>query len=316
MIRRQTVKRFIPASVLVAAAAVVGLMRFGSTKPIDPATFDALYVTPGPAATTPQNVFHLGHSLVGQDMPVMLMQLAGEGHDYGSQLGWGTPLKAHWEPDEPINGFELRNTPPEFKDAKGAISSGDYNTLVLTEMVEILAAIKYFDSAKYLHEWIQLGRQSNPEMRVFFYETWHTLDDEEGWLERLDQDLERYWLDGILRVALAYEDQPQPVYIIPAGQIMARLVRSIEDQEGIGPITDRSDLFLDEIHLTDYGTYLIALAHYAVLYQKTPVGLPYELFKADGTKAESPGAEAAKFMQEIVWEVVTNYAPTGVPRQD
>ncbi len=309
------IKRFIPAFLLVGIAAVVGLARFGATKPIDVAAFDILYDVPAPPPTKPQNVFHLGHSLVGPDMPVMLQQLAGEEHDYSSQLGWGTPLKSHWEPDEPINGFELRNMPSEFKDAKEAISSGEYNTLILTEMVEIQAAIKYFDSAKYLHEWVQLGRQSNPDIRVYFYETWHPLDDEEGWLERLDKDLERYWEKGILRSALAYEDQPEPVYIIPAGQVMAQFVREVERLGGVGPINDRSDLFSDEIHLTDYGTYLVALTHYAVLYQTSPVGLPYELTKTDGTFFDNPSPEAAELMQETVWDVVTKYRPTGIRSQ-
>ncbi len=306
------IKHYIPAFALLAIATVVGLARFGTVKPIEAETFDALYDLPAPAPATPQSVFHLGHSLVGPDMPVMLMQLAGQDHDYSSQLGWGTPLKTHWEPEETINGFELRNTPSDYADAQEAISTGDYNTLILTEMVEIRDAIKYFDSAKYLHKWVQLGRQSNPEMRIYIYETWHSLDDEEGWLERLDADLERYWEQDILRHALAYEEQPAPVYIIPAGQVMAKFVKEVESRGGIGPIISRKDLFSDDIHLNDYGTYLSALTHYAVLYQKSPVGLPHTLLKADGTPAADPSPEAAKLMQEITWDVVLKYNRTGV----
>ena len=308
------IKRYIPASILVAAATIAGVLRIYGARPIDVPTFEALYDRPGPAPTIPQNVFHLGHSLVGPDIPEMLKQLADEDHDYSSQLGWGTPLRAHWDPHEVINGFELRNTPAEYKDAKQALSSGKYNTLVLTEMVEIRAAIKYFNSAEHLHKWIRLGRQSNPGMRIFFYETWHNLDDREGWLDRIDKDLERYWLKGILRVALGYEETPAPVYVIPAGQVMARYVREVERRGGVGPITNRDDLFTDTIHLSDYGTYLVALVHYAVLYQSSPVGLPHALSKADNTAAADPGPEAARLMQEIVWDVVTNYSPAGVGR--
>ncbi|KIC45502.1 hypothetical protein RA28_10500 [Ruegeria sp. ANG-S4] len=306
------IKRYIPAFALLAIATVVGLARLGSTKPMEAEAFDALYDLPAPAPTKPQSVFHLGHSLVGPDMPAMLTQLAGKDHDYSSQLGWGTPLKAHWEPEETINGFELRNSPSDYADAQEAIATGDYNTLILTEMVEIRAAIKYFDSAKYLHEWVQLGRQSNPDMRVYLYETWHSLDGEEDWLERLDKDLERYWETEILRRALAHEDNPQPVYVIPAGQVMSQFVKEIERRDGVGSISGRRDLFSDDIHLNDYGTYLVALTHYAVLYQKSPVGLPHELSKADGTPAADPGPTAAQLMQETVWDVVKSYRRTGV----
>lgn len=309
------IKRYIPAFALLAVATVAGVVRFGAAKPMDAEAFDALYQVPGPGPALPQNVFHLGHSLVGPDMPVMLMQLAGDGHSYSSQLGWGTPMMDHWEPDLPIAGFELRNMPSEYKNAREAISSGDYNTLILTEMVEIRDAIKYFESGKYLHEWVQLGRQSNPDTRVYLYETWHPLDVEEDWLERLDKDLDRYWEKEILRRALAREDQPQPVYLIPAGQVMAQFVREIESRGGVGPIANRRDLFSDNIHLSDYGIYLVALTHYAVLYQTSPVGLPHDLTKADGTPAADPGPEVARLMQETVWDVVQNNRRTGVRQQ-
>ena len=53
-----------------------------------------------PAPESGLRVFHLGHSLVGRDMPAMLQQLAVaagfDDHTYESQLGWGTSLRSHW----------------------------------------------------------------------------------------------------------------------------------------------------------------------------------------------------------------------------
>ena len=57
----------------------------------------------------------------------------------------------------------------------------------------------------------------------------------------------------------------------------------------------------------------MALTHYAVLYGKSPVGLPRELLRADGSPAVAPSPELARRMQEIVWEVVTSIRETGVP---
>ncbi len=310
------IKRYLPAFVLLAIATIVGVVRLGTAKPMEAQAFDSLYDAPGPAPTMPQNVFHLGHSLVGPLIPVMLTQLAGDKHNYSSQLGWGTPLKAHWDEGEYIAGFELHNTPSEYKNAKDALSSGKYNTLVLTEMVEIRDAIKYFDSGKYLHEWVQLARQANPEIRVYLYETWHPLDGEEDWLGRLDKDLERYWEKEILRRAAKYDDTPQPTYVIPAGQVMAQFVREVESKGGVGPIFNRRDLFSDNIHLSAYGSYLVALTHYAVLYQQSPIGLPYELVWVDGSPIDNPGSEAALLMQETVWDVVQRNQRTGLPRSE
>ena len=309
-------KRYPLVLLIVGLISCIGLIRWnGSVRPLEQTDFEALYAKPAVTPTAPKSVFHLGHSLVGRDMPAMLAQLSGDGYRYDSQLGWGTPMKGHWDPDVPINGFEVENNHERYRDAKEALSSGAYDALILTEMVEIRDAIKYFDSDKYLYKWTSFARNSQQNLPIYLYETWHNLDDPEGWMERLDRDLERYWEKEILRRALRRLDSPQPIYVIPAGQVMARFVRELESRGGVGPIRNREDMFADNIHFNDYGAYLVALTHYATLYQKSPVGLPHTLFKADNSPAKDPGYEAARLMQEVVWDVVTSYNRTGVPQK-
>ncbi|UOA26824.1 hypothetical protein DSM107133_01531 [Pseudosulfitobacter sp. DSM 107133] len=261
------------------------------------------------------NVYHLGHSLVGRDMPAMLAQFAPDGHSYHSQLGWGTPLRAHWEPDVEINGFDTENAHPAFRPARIAIGSGAFDAVVLTEMVEIEDAIRHHDSARYLEKWATLARSNNAGARVYLYETWHQLDDPKGWLERIDSDYAALWLGQVVQPAQG----AGAVRIIPAGQVMAALVRRVEAAGGVGPMQTRHDLFRrnadgtqDMIHLNDLGNYLVALTHYAVLYHRTPVGLPYEMRRADGSAAVSVGPALAGMMQETVWQVVSTRPETGV----
>jgi hypothetical protein len=280
--------------------------------PIDRARFDALYRDPLPSASRPLHVYHLGHSLVGRDMPAMLAQLAGEGHVYASQLGWGATLQSHWEPDVPVKGFEAENIHPQYRDPVEALASGDYDSMVLTEMVEIRDALAYFDSPLYLHRFANAAWTGNPHSRVYLYETWHELDDPEGWLNRIDLDLDRYWETALLRVALACDSDARPVHVIPGGQVMAAFARKLADTGGIGETRNHRDLFSDEIHFNDLGAYLIALTHFAVLYGRSPVGLPHQMIRADGSPAEDPGPEVARAMQDTVWKVVTAYPPTGV----
>lgn len=306
---------------LLVALAACGesLTRCGAPAPINPADLERLYEEPLPPPPGPMRVYHIGHSLVGRDMPAMLSQLAGEGHGYEMQQGWGTSLKQHWEPDEPIGGFEEENAHPRYRDAREAVASGEYDALVVTESVEIRDAIRWGDSWDYLARWARLAWEANPRTRVYLYETWHLLIDEEGWLERLDRDLGRYWEREILARAQAMEGIDRPIYVVPGGQVMARFVRAIEAGEGIDGLTRREDLFAktetgeqDPIHFNDLGAYLMALTHYAVLYGKSPVGLPRQLRRADGSEAVTPGPEAARLMQEMVWEVVTSYPKTGL----
>lgn len=295
------------------------LTACGSQKSLDPAALAALYAQPLPPPPKPLRVFHIGHSLVGRDMPAMLEQLAGAGHDHRSQLGWGATLRSHWEPDVPVNGFEQENAHPRYQDATTAVKSGEFDALVLTEMVEIKDAIKHHDSPKYLRQWARLAQESRPGTRVYLYETWHQLNDPQGWLERLDGDLPRYWEGELLAKAMAQGDVAVPIHVIPAGQVMASFVRRIEQPGASAGLESRAALFArnkdgtqDNIHLNDLGNYLVALTHYAVLYHRSPVGLPHQLLRADGSTATAPSEATARLMQEVVWDVVTRYPKTGV----
>lgn len=276
-----------------------------------------LYATPLPKPEGPLSVFHLGHSLVGRDMPAMLAQLAGADHRFHSQLGWGTSLRQHWEPDQPINGFEAENDHPDHRAARDAIETGIYDAVVLTEMVEIRDAIRYHESADYLARWADLAWDANPHTRIYLYETWHHRDDTQGWLARIDGDLSTYWQGQITYPALAQSNAP--IYLIPAGQVLAAFLRAVEAHGGDTGIASSDDLFAkaddgtpDTIHFNDLGAYLVALTHFAVLYHRSPVGLPTALNRADGTPAMPPSPETAQLMQKTVWEVISRHAETGV----
>lgn len=309
-------RRFALSGLGAIAAAAVGALWYAGGRPGDREAAD-LYANPLPKPQRALNVYHLGHSLVGRDMPAMLAQLAGVGHRYNSQLGWGTSLKQHWEPDEVINGFDHENAHPHFRPALEAIGSGEYDAVVLTEMVEINDSIRYHDSAEYLARWAELAWRVNQETRIYLYETWHHTDDGNGWLYRIDRDLLKYWQRQVKFPALTKTDAP--IHLIPAGQVMAAFVRAVEIAGGVGGITSVHDIFVrgddgrqDTIHFNDLGAYLVALTHYAVLYHRSPVGLPHELLRADGTHAIAPPPEAAALMQATVWDVVRRHPETGV----
>lgn len=268
-----------------------------------------------PALETVGAIYHLGHSLVGRDMPAMLAQLGG--HAYASQLGWGTTLKQHWEDGAKVPGYELHAAGIESMPAREALSSGRFDVLVLTEMVEIRDAIRWYDSPRWLADWVRLARGANPHIRVYLYETWHQLDDPAGWLERIEDDLPEQWLGRVLAPAEARKGTG-PIYLIPGGQAMAAVARAAEAGRLPG-VTSREDLFdrdekgdLDPIHMGDLGAYVVALTHYAVIYQRSPVGLPHRLKRGDGTDAASFGDAAAAEVQAIIREVVAGMPFSGV----
>lgn len=314
-------RRFLGSGALLLLLSACGLTRC-TPEPLPKEQFEALYRQPLSAPDAGLRVFHLGHSLVNRNMPKMIQAMAqakGIEHRYESQLGWGTPLKSHWEPEEDIFGFDTENDHPRYRDVKEALGSGDYDAFVLTEMVEIKDAIDYFDSPQYLHNFAELARQGRPDIRVYLYETWHDVTDPEGWRNRLEKDRARYWEDGVMRPALAFEAEPKPIYVIPVGQVFAQIAREVEDGglDGLNAVEElfarNDDGSLDPIHMGHLGNYISALTHFAVLYQKSPEGLSPQMQIFDENKAISVGSpELVAQLQRIVWQVVRSDPMTGV----
>ncbi|PCJ47235.1 MAG: hypothetical protein COA74_11875 [Gammaproteobacteria bacterium] len=311
------IKKIIATSVLLLVN--LGLLTSCSESNIEEGVLKKLYSKPLAKTDKKLNVYHLGHSLVGRTMPSMLQQLAGSDHNFRSQLGWGTTLKAHWDPELEINGFEVENAHENYQNVFEAIKETKYDVFVLTEMVEIKSAIKYFNSAQYLQKFVEEIVKYNPDARVYLYETWHEVTDKGGWITRLDQDFNKYWLDKIVDRAHINMEGNNTIYLIPVGQVMSAFFKEIERLGGVEGISSPEDIFsrnadggLDPIHVNDIGAYLVALVHYAVLYQTSPEGLPYQLKNEAGNNALAPSKQAAQLMQEITWRVVSENYRTGL----
>lgn len=309
-------RRVIMAGV-VCALAGLGLSRWFVPKRLARDAFAGRYLRPIEAPDHGLSVYHLGHSLVGRDMPVMLDQLAQvagfTAHRHASQLGWGASLNQHRKGDVP--GFDQENAHANHQPAKTLAQAG-YDAVILTEMVEIRDAIRYHDSAENLAHWARVARHGNPNARLYLYETWHRLDDPDGWLARIDADATQAWQDVLMRGAMS-DPAVGTIYLIPGGQVLAAAVRAME-AGGVPGLTLREDLFaqnegkVDQIHLNDLGAYIIALTHFAVLYHRSPEGLPHALLRADGQTAAALPPAAVAPLQRLVWQTVSGYALTGV----
>jgi hypothetical protein len=302
----------------VCALAGLGLSRWLVPKRLARDAFAARYMVPLETPERGLSVYHLGHSLVGRDMPVMLDQLAQAagfaGHHHASQLGWGASLNQHRTGDVP--GFDQENAHAHHRPAESLGHTG-YDAVIFTEMVEIRDAIRYHDSAENLAHWARVARAGNPNARLYLYETWHRLDDPDGWLARIDVDATQAWQDVLMRGAMS-DPVVGTIYLIPGGQVLAAAVRAIE-AGAVQGLTRREELFataadgtIDPIHLNDLGAYIIALTHFSVLYHRSPEGLPQTLLRADGQAAAGLPPAAVEPMQRLVWQTVSGYALTGL----
>ena len=321
---RLDLKRLFVLSAILGICAVALWQGARAPAPLGRTERLAHYDTPLSAPDGDMAVYYLGHSLIGPDIPAFVAQLAqaagDRGASYNSQLGWGASLRTHWDPDEPIPGYDDMNRPPAYRPAIAALESADYDALVLTEMIDLEDAIRWHDSERYTALWAQLARKHAPNLRIYKYETWHQHTNATDWVARIERDAEALWEGTILAQAKAYPGVGT-IHVIPAGRAMAAFAREIIARGGLPGMGSSDMLFTltgdgtrDDIHPSDQAAYLIALVHFATLYHADPRGLPHTLMRADGSPADAPTPEVAALMQQVAWDVVRRVPSTGVPQ--
>jgi len=246
------------------------------------------------------SVFFVGHSLVNFHMPAMLDDVArslGLTHSYGAEIGVGSPLHWIWEHPEATNG----------DDAHLELPTGNYDVLVLTELIPIGEHVTYSDTTEYVRRYYELAMSGNPTTQVYFYETWYSVDDP-AWSENIAAD--RAIWERVIDDVNARVDGPD-ILLVPGGTAMARLVERME-AGGVPGLDSRFDLYVDPIHLTDVGNYFIALVQLATIYRRSPVGGTATTHDQWGASFTAPDPAAARIMQEIAWEVVSHDPRAGV----
>ena len=256
-----------------------------------------------------QRVFTCGHSFhawVG-DMLADLAKEAGiSGHRVVglSSIGGSTALQ-HWD------------VPEEQNEAKKALRAGAVDVLTLSCMSGPDEGIRQF---------AKLAVACNPTVRVLLQELWlpedrfpfdaahrtRTSPDEfnGSTMADLQGPHKAYFkaMEDYVR-ALNTEIGEQAVYIVPDAQATLALRERI--MAGTAPgLLKQSDLFTDAWgHPTPPLRVLSAYDHFAVIYRRSPVGLPLP-----GLLASSPGGDAKlnRLLQQLAWDAVTQHPLSGV----
>jgi hypothetical protein len=147
---------------------------------------------------------------------------------------------------------------------------------------------------------------------TLLWTTWTNIDNSNGpWRSMLDiQGAEFEKMQDF-----ANANRPSgapPVYIIPGHKMMAKIFDDIA--LGLVPgITNINQIFSDNIHTNELGSYAISMIHYACIFNKSPEGLTNNLLPSNapqGTPIPSPAL--ALYLQRMIWNVVTSYPRTGV----
>ncbi len=98
------------------------------------------------------------------------------------------------------------------------------------------------------------------------------------------------------------------VRIAPVGQAVLKLREKIIAGEAPG-LKEQNDLFTDAIgHAKPPLQALVAYCYYALIYEKSPVGLPVPTVLANAPEND----KLNRLLQEIAWEAVTSHSQSGV----
>ncbi|WP_395048022.1 T9SS type A sorting domain-containing protein [Flavobacterium sp.] len=276
-------------------------------------------------AAQERNPFYIGHSLVNFNMPAMVHGMAvdaGKTTHYGSQVANGSPLHINYN-----NYATAQGTP-----YPSAFPAGNYNSLIITEAVPLQPHLSWSNTYLYANNFYSYANNNYNPIKFYIYETWHcknsgipqptpgfetgcewdtTTNSNTLWHPRLLLDFPLW--SGIVTHVRNQNPTDTEIWMVPAGQALYNLTTRINAGQVPG-ITSFTNLFLDDIHLTNAGNYFVACVMYASIYGESPVGLSQNLNDMWGTPFTSmPTNTQATIMQQVAWETVTNLSSwTGV----
>ena len=255
------------------------------------------------------NVFYIGHSLVSPRLPGMMDSLVRDGGATGDidyQIINGAPLSYNWNNGAGAEGQNARN----------ALASGNYDVVVLTEAIPLAEHIRYSNANGAALNYFNLAVSSNPDAQVYMYETWHSFNfagingNPAAWRQRILDDAAQ-WESIVDHVNANRPEGTKPMLLVPAGQAMVKLHDAIEAGQvpGVNSITE---LFSDDIHLTDVGMYFVAVVMFATIFGTDPSGLTNQTTNQWGGNFPAPSAQMADAFQKIAWDTVNEYDRDGV----
>jgi hypothetical protein len=243
-------------------------------------------------------------------MPPLVAEMAKaagiQGHEQLaiSSIG-GSKVIQHWD------------LPAEKNKAKPVLEAGKADLFTMAPTFLPDAGIENF---------VKLGLEHNPKLRFTLQQNWVPFEDSAVWLSKnrpksIDRDvitfaqlrakhdpyfnlIEDHVKEINVRIPSA------KIAIVPSGEAVMALRDKVIKGEAPG-IKTQNELFTDALgHPGPQIRVLSAYCHYAVIYRRSPVGLPVV-----SQLAKLPEAEKLnRLLQEIAWKAVTGHPMSGVAK--
>ncbi|MES2658957.1 MAG: hypothetical protein V4689_10080 [Verrucomicrobiota bacterium] len=258
-----------------------------------------------------KRVFSAGHSFHFH-VPAMLEEVAKSGgfpahQAVGKSMIGGSKSIQHWS--QQPNGI------------KDALQVGRVDVLTLTPIYLPDEGVEKF---------AELGLKSNPDFKVTVQEFWLpfdeyqpsyynaptiptplTVDHDAATVEKLNAIHAKYFteMDALVTEVNGKVGKPA-VAVVPVGQAVIALRGKIIEGKAPG-LKSQEMLFTDPLgHPTPALQLLVVYCHFAVIYQKSPVGLPVPEILS--TFPPDVATALSTLLQQIAWDAVTGHPLSGV----
>ena len=240
------------------------------------------------AAPPPRRLFVSGHSLTARPFPDFLAAIATES---GTPLDWdmqhlhGSSLRERTQgaPHERDGGYRRGiDRKGASADVLRALATGDgepFDTLILAEQHTLLESLIWNDTIGHALDFAERFNAANPSGRIYIFASWLNLSDPgdpSRWLA-YERAAAPAWHCTAAQIDfnVAARGSGARAVLIPAAEALAHLVEQALDGGVIGisgdtPRQTTSALFADDVHLTEAGTYFIALVTHGTLHGSLP----------------------------------------------
>jgi hypothetical protein len=180
-----------------------------------------------------------------------------------------------------------------------------------------------------IDNFVKLGLEHNSKMRFTVQISWggYEVDNQQFSVkdavsakpdrEKTPQQLKMLNLDNVEAAEKQAEKINKQVgrtvvFLVPTSAAHAALRTMIYNRE-IPGLTKQAELFADNVgHPTAPVQALNAYLHFAVIYGRSPVGLPVPTVLKNAGRPEWNDEKFNRALQEIAWKTVINYPPSGV----
>lgn len=268
------------------------------------------------AEDQPMRFFMSGHSLIDRPIPDMLASIvehAGQPVEWERQHLDGSTIRQRTlgeDSERPGSGysagFDRNGAPINVLEVIG--KEPGFDIFIVTERHKVLETLVEQGTIRHLREFDRQVTRANPDAKTYFYASWADMSDlgePQDWIayERLASPV---W-HCIAERASAAKDGKHKIGFIPASRALAELIAQLIESEnmpgftGMEPGEITAQIFSDKVHLTDLGSYYIALITYGAIFD-ADLSQAWLLSTLDPEQAKTLRRVAAEFSTQ--WQAV------------